>query len=260
MTIRVAVVSVVVCLVSHAAQASPILEATYAGANLQVLFSWSSDLGPVVVSSTGPYVAGPPITRSGDEVRNGRAISGTITQTGPYVLDDLYWAASWSGSLNVPGGGFYGLGVGGSGDGTWSFHQAGVSDADLANRTLYFAAMWDIVTPADIHPSFSVGGIHPVTLTGHGEATGEFQLYRDFFQYGLPGFRGTAAFGAGTSAQDSNQPGTMDFFYTIAFSATPIDARIFNAPAPTVVPEPGTLLMTLGPLATLVARRWKRRR
>ena len=96
--------AVAIGMAAAAAQAAPVFSATYDVSVLQVRLDWSSDLGiDFVDESTNFRATGAPITQSAIATRDGRTISASITQTAPYVLADAYWAASWTGSMDVPG-------------------------------------------------------------------------------------------------------------------------------------------------------------
>jgi hypothetical protein len=157
--------------------------------------------------------------------------------------------------MDVPAPGLYGLFAGAHTRGVWAFDIPGLTFNELINTTFYFASLWDVDAPPDIHPDLSAGGTHAIASVLHGSATGSFKLERAFFETGNPWFGLNVFFGASTFAQDTNQPGTMDFSYRIAFSTTPIDASVFDPPAATDVPEPGSLLLMGGPVAGFIARR-----
>ncbi|MSV29549.1 MAG: hypothetical protein EXQ52_12525 [Bryobacterales bacterium] len=231
------------CLMPQMVYAAPVFSAGMYTNKLGAGLGWSSDLGPQVVSETGGFLAsGAPVTVVAQAIRDGRAISATITQTAPYVLDDQYWAGSWTGSMSIPRPGLYGLSASVDSSSFWNFNIAGLTPSQVTNTTFYYAALWDIDAPSDIHPSFDAHGVHPVVPLSHGTATGSFTL-GGYYSVGAQGFPTIPAFNAGTYSFDSNSPGLMDFSYRIAFSTTPIDADVFASAA---VPEPGTIFL-LGP-------------
>lgn len=258
MTIRTLACCAALLLLPQVSQATPIFTASHSTGDLFAGVGWSSDLGPNVGDSTGPFSGdGTPVTASASAIRDGRTISAQITQTAPYVLDDQYWAASWTGTFDIPGPGFYGLFAGASTHGEWSFDIPGLTFDELIRTTFYFAAVWDMAAPADLHPSFDATGAHLLVPPFHGSSTGSFELAPRFFQTGSALFTTAVIFNAATLAQDSNRPGNVDFSYRIALSTTPIDASVFD-PTPSAVPEPGTCLLLAGPIAGLIARRWRR--
>jgi hypothetical protein len=245
-------------LAPRAAFATPIFTASYSSSDLFAGVGWSSDLGPNVGDSTGPFSGdGTPVTAAASAIRDGRMIAAQITQTAPYVLDDQYWAASWTGTFDIPGPGLYGLFAGAQARGEWSFDIPGLTFAELINTTFYFAAVWDMAAPSDLHPAIDAPGAHLLVPPFHASSTGSFELAPRFFQTGNPWFSTNVFVAASTFAQDSNRPGTVDFSYRIALSTTPIDASVFD-PAPSAVPEPSTCALLAGPIAGLIARRWRR--
>ena len=230
-----------------AAQAAPVYTTTYNAAALGVALSWSSDLGLDVIEVDRDFLGtSTPITKSAVATRDSRTIAGTITQTAPYVLADQYWAASWSGTLDVPGPGFYGLFANAFASGHWNFHIPGQTPAEDRATRFYFAELWNIVGPPDIHPEFN-SGTRPLS----GSQTGDFTV-AEYNSFGIPGFPTSLDFSAATFSLDSNQPGQMGFSYQLAFSTTPIDASVF---APSAVPEPGTWALALVGMAALVGQR-----
>ncbi|MSV27932.1 MAG: hypothetical protein EXQ52_04195 [Bryobacterales bacterium] len=244
----------VLCLMPQMAHAAPVFSAAFYTSSLRATLGWSSDLGPYEVDQTGGfYATGAPVTVTAQAIRAGRPISATITQTAPYLLGGEYWASSWTGSLSIPGPGVYGLGASADASGAWIFDIPGLTQNQINATTFYFAALWDIHSPSDIHPSFYVAMHSPVPLF-HGTATGSFTPGNNH-SFGLPDFPSNPQFGAGTQSFDSNSPGLMDFSYQIAFSTTPIETSVFNS-----APEPATWLMLAAPLAGIIAWRASRRR
>jgi hypothetical protein len=229
---------------------APIFTAGLNNSSLVARLDWSSDLGVDLVNDAGAFAAnGSPQTVSASAFRDGRTISASITQTAPYVLNNQYWAADWTGLLNIPAGGFYGLGATASASGNWSFS---VSPA----TTMYYAAIWSINAPAAIHPGFDVASVHPVAPQAGGSALGSFKQ-QDWFSFGIPGFPSRPTFIAETWSLDQNPPGSMLFSYRIAFSTTPIGADVFDPPAGNV-PEPTTYLLSAAGLAVLAVLRGRR--
>ena len=248
----------VLCLMPQIAHAAPVFSAAFYTSNLRAALGWSSDLGPYEVDQTGGFQAtGAPVTATAQAIRTGRSISATITQTAPYVLSGEYWAASWTGSLSIPGPGVYGLFASADVGGAWTFDIPGLNQNQINATTFYFAALWNINSPSDIHPSFFVA-MHSLVPAFHGTATGSFTPGINH-SFGLPDFPSNPQFAASTHSFDSNSPGLMDFSYQIAFSTTPIDASVFSA-STSGVPEPATWLMLLPPLAGIIAWRASRRR
>lgn len=230
-----------------AARAAPVFTTTYHAAALGVGLGWSSDLGPDVVEVDRNFPGtSTPITKSAVATRDGRTIAGTITQTAPYVLADQYWAASWSGTLDVPGPGLYGLFASAFANGHWNFHIPGQTPAEDLATQFYFAELWDVVGATDIHPQFN-SGARPLS----GSQTGNFTV-AGYNSFGIPGFPTVLDFSAATQSLDSNLAGRVGFSYQIAFSTTPIDASVF---APSAVPEPGTWALALLGVAALVGHR-----
>ena len=181
---------------------------------------------------------------------DGRPIAATITQTAPYVLGGEYWAGSWTGSFSIPGPSVYGLGASTYASGGWSFDIPGLTRSQVDATTFYFAALWDIYSPSDIHPGFYVA-MHPLVPLFHGSATGSFTPGNNH-SYLLPDFPSNPQFQAGTASFDTNNPGLMDFSYRIAFSTTPIEVSVFHP-----VPVPASWLMLTAPLAWIIA--WRTR-
>lgn len=246
--------AVAIGMAAAAAQAAPVFSATYDVSVLQVRLDWSSDLGADVVDeSTNFRATGAPITQSAIATRDGRTISASITQTAPYVLADSYWAASWSGSMDVPGWGYYGLFAAARTAGFWYFALPGQTHEQNMNTTFYYASLWNVDSPADIHPEFILGngGLGPLS----GSETGSFTL-ADYRRIGIPGYLTRPDFRGSTHALDRNRnlPGHLDFSYQIAFSTTPIDASVFLPPAVSV-PEPSTLALMLIGLAGALVRK-----
>jgi hypothetical protein len=220
------------------AEAGPIFNASYVG-SLTARLDWSSDLGIDLVNSTPNAPAtGAPVTISAAATRDGRDISATITQTAPYVIDEQFWAGDFAGSFDIPGPGLYGLGAGTSTSGYWNFTIPGQTAAQNAATTFYYASRWTVTSPSDIHPHVNIQFLNP-DLSG--QAVGSSTL-GSLASFGLSGFPMQLSFSAATFAQDSNQPGLMNFTYQIAFSTTQIDASVFDPPV-TPVPEPSTLLL-----------------
>lgn len=238
-----------IAVATASAHADPGFSATYDVTALLAQVDWSSDLGPGVVDVSRNFRAtAQPLTRSVIATRNGRTIGASITQTAPYVLADAYWAASWTGSMEVPGPGIYGLFANARTQGLWNFALPGQTYEENMNTTFYYAALWDIDSPADIGPSFSLNGGPSRPLSG--SETGSFTLaaYRGA---GIPGYLSGPDFSAGTRSGDNNLPGQMIFSFQLAFATTPIDSSVF---AP--VPEPASwALMMIGVAGTLAARR-----
>ena len=163
------------------------------------------------------------------------------------MLADQYRAASWSGTLDVPGPGLYGLFASAFASGHWNFHIPGQTAAeDLATR-FYFAELWDVVGAPDIHPQFN-SGARPLS----GSQTGNFTV-AGYNSFGIPGFPTVLDFSAATHSLDSNLAGRVGFSYQIAFSTTPIDASVFAPSA--AVPEPGTRALALLGMAALAGQR-----
>lgn len=235
---------------------APLFNATLSNNNLVARLDWSSDLGVDVVNQTGPFIAnGSPVTQSASAVRDGRAISASITQTAPYVLGGQYWAADWTGVLNIPAGGFYGLSATTSASGNWGFSVPGLTPDQVALTTFYYAAVWDISAPVEIHPGFQVSGVHPVIPQSHGSATGSF-TQQQWGAVGVPGFPSRPSFEAATWALETNGAASMRYSYRLAISLTPIGADVFDPPAGQV-PEPATFTLaglSLGLLAFLRRR------
>lgn len=236
--------------------AAPLFNATLSNSNLVARLDWSSDLGVDIVNQTGPFAAnGSPVTQSASAVRDGRTISASITQTAPYILGGQYWAADWTGVLDIPAGGFYGLAAATSASGNWGFSVSGLSSAQVALTTFYYAASWDISAPVEIHPGFQVSGVHPVTPLSHGSATGSF-TQQQWGAMGIPGFPSQPNFEAATWALQTNESASMRYTYRLAISLTPIGADVFDPPTGQV-PEPATFALaglSLGLLALLGRR------
>lgn len=119
------------------------------------------------------------------------------------------------------------------------------------STTFYYASLWDVDSPEDIHPSFNLhhGRIRPLS----GSETGSFTLaaYRGV---GIPGYLTRPDFNGSTYSGDTNLPGHLDFSFQIAFSTTPIDPSVF-LPRAVPVPEPATWALMLIGLAGALARK-----
>ncbi len=239
-----------------ASYAAPAFDATYNG-SLTARLDWSSDLGVDLVNTTGVFLGtGVPVTVSASAVRDGRVIEANITQTTPNVLQDQYWAGSWSGLIKVPGPGLYGLQGTSGPTGAWLFSIPGQTPAEVLAQRYYFASIWDVSGPSDIHPIF-LNAIHAGAPLS-GTSVGNFTL-AELFSFGLSGFPVGLTFSGQTFSLDINQPGTVNFSYRIAFSTTPIDARVFDPdPPPGRVPEPSTILLIAAGLIGFRFMRYRR--
>ncbi len=119
--------------------------------------------------------------------------------------------------------------------------------------TIYFASIWEVDSPGDIHPGFDQYRSQPWPLSG--SETGSFRN-----SVVWPGYSNRVAVQAATYSGDTNLPGHLDFSYRIAFSTTPIDTRVFLPPA-VPVPVPATWgLMLAGLAGAVVVRRNARSR
>jgi hypothetical protein len=256
---RLLMLMISLLLAGAPAWSAPIFNAALNNSNLTASLGWSSDLGPPLDNQTGPFVSnGSPVTISASAVRDGRSISGSITQTAPYVLKGEYWAADWTGVLNIPSPAFYGLFATASANGNWSFSIPGVAPPVVAATPFYYAAIWAIGAPDAIHPTFDVASVHPTTPLAAGSAVGTFRQ-QDFTSVGIPGFPSRPSFGAATFSLDSNAPASMTYSYRIAFSTTPIGVGVFDPPV-SAVPEPSSFLLFAAGLALLALLRVRRYR
>ena len=242
-------------MVLASAQAAPVFNASVHVTSVGVRLDWSSDLGPDVINSVGNFAGtSTPVTTTAVATRDGRTISATMTHVPLYLLANEFWAASWHGSISIPGPGLYGLSAAAFSSSLWNFAIPGQTHAQNLATQFYWAAVWDVDSPDDIHPSFNTGGpARPLT----GSDSGSFTL-ADFYSFGIPGFPTSPEFAAATFSLDANRPGEMTFSLRYAFAVRPIDPSVFDPPF--AAPAPATWALLLAGLAGIGMRRSRRDR
>ena len=201
-------------------------------------------------------------------LNNAGTITTSLTSQAPYILDNQYWAGTWDFAISAEAG------AGGRFGTTYVdvlksfivFSAPGLQpypSYEYNHTTFYYAAKWN-VEPADS------GGVSFGFRVSSGDGLGR-QLYSPTL--GLTATSGSFS-GSGTGeglhglglvfgTGDTPDPGvlpmnpdaTASASFSIAYSLTPIDASVFDAPASVPDAGAGTLLLsTIGFLGLALVR------